>query len=201
MISSEKHFGDTSSMVSPQSWWVKKDRYDLSHNKLVKIKLNKKFQIISCQIFYKLSPWPKNGFQYGKLSAVILWKLLLFLSSAQALKVRWKEKGKLGAFPCQPFTSISAKKKMVWKCNCPAPLIIFCASKEWNLLLELLLLKHLTSLVPRWRCHHGTQGSWGLLHYFFMCASSCHAFLLTISSIGSWQTIFFQKNLYCLLLL
>lgn len=52
------------------------------------------------------------------------------------------------AFPCHFFASISAKTKMVQKCNCPASLIIVCASKEGNLLLELLLLKHLTSLFP-----------------------------------------------------
>lgn len=124
---------------------------------------------------------------------MILWKLLSFLSSARAHKLRWSYLKEM-----KSFASISAKKKMVWQCDCPAFLIIVCASKEWNLL---LLLKHLTSLVRRWRCHHGTQGSWGWLHYFFMCASTCHVLLLTVSSIGSWQTIFSQKNLNCLLLL
>lgn len=83
---------------------------------------------------------------------------------------------------------------MVQKCNCPASLIIVCASKEWNLLLELLLWKHLTSLVPRCRCHHGTQGSCACFIHFSCVHQHVMFFCLQFHQLVLDRQFFFTEK-------
>lgn len=71
MISVAKHLGDTNVMGCLRDSYNESkgtSRNDLSQNKMIKIKWNEKFQMLSCQIFWQTQSMPMkliSGLPYG----------------------------------------------------------------------------------------------------------------------------------------